>query len=135
MTHQEDIETYDVNAKTPAALLVENITQQDAWESRKAWAGVIDALNRGDMQGTSDEKSKIEQAQRQMRKKEVSEKIKWHQAFFSPAQTDPIFEELAAPIGQQLHADKTVGVWKFDPQKAKSAKKPYHGDLKPWDGG
>ena len=65
----EIIETYDANAPDSRRreVSVAPLAEQDTWESRKAWADVISALRRGDMQDTSDAKSKIERAQRGMR--------------------------------------------------------------------
>lgn len=126
-----DMETYDTNATPAACLVVAPGSEQDSWESRKAWAGVIDALNSGNMQKTSDEKGKIEQGQRAIRKKEEQEGTKWRQTFFSNIEADPIFEKLAAPVGVKLEADRTMGIWKYDHNKAKEARMPYHGDLTP----
>ena len=129
--NERDIETYHTNASRVAPLIVEPVSEQDPWESRKAWAEVIDALNHGQMQRTSDEKGKIEEGQRAMRKKEEAESLKWKTAFFSSVNEDPVFEKLALPIGGMLEDDRTIGVWKFDQSKAKEARKPYHGDLLP----
>ena len=126
-----DLETYDTNAHPGAPLLVADLSEQDPWESRKAWSGVIDALNKGDMQGTSDEKSKIEEGQRGMRKGEEAGGKRWQPLFFKTVQGDHVFDKLAAGIGAQLDADKTVGVWKFDQEKARTATKPYHGGFRP----
>lgn len=131
VANKQDIETFDTNAEQAAPLDVADLSQQDPWESRKAWAGVIDALNRGDMQGTSDAKSRVEEAQRRLRKEEGSKGVQWQQAFFSKTDDDPLFDKLAASTGEKLQADTTVGVWKFDRQKAQNAKKPYHGELTP----
>lgn len=130
-TNHTDLETYNTNAIPSAPLIVPPLSEQDPWESRRAWAGVIDALNHGNMRQTSDEKGKVEQGQREMRKKEEAEGKKWQATFFTRTTQDPVFERLAAPIGVKLEADRTVGVWKFDHSKAKQAKRPYHGDLTP----
>jgi len=130
-TTQTDLETYNTNAIPGAPLIVPPLSEQDPWESRRAWAGVIDALNHGDMRRTSDEKGKVEQGQREMRKKEETEGKKWQATFFTRTTEDPVFDRLAASIGVSLEADRTVGVWKFDHGKAKEAKPPYHGDLMP----
>jgi hypothetical protein len=129
--NSREIETYDTNASSAAPLVVEPLSDQDPWESRKAWAAVIDALNHGEMQRTSDEKGKIEEGQRKMRKKEETGNLKWKTAFFSNVSEDLVFKRLAAPIGATVEADRTAGVWKFDHSKAKQARKPYHGDLVP----
>lgn len=111
------------------------LDEQDPWESRRAWRGVIAALNRGDMQATSDEKAKVENGQREMRKREkeqgTAEAEGWEATFFSNVTGDPVFDRLAKPVAAELGKDKTVGVWKFDHDKARRARKPYQGDLTP----
>ena len=92
---------------------------------------MIDALNHGEMRKTSDEKGKVEQGQRDMRKREEAEGKKWERAFFTNTNEDVVFDRLAAPIGVKLEAERTVGVWKFDHNKAKAAQRPYHGHLVP----
>jgi hypothetical protein len=129
-----EIETIDVRSLVLTPMLVDSLEEQDDWESRKAWAGVITALNRGDMQKTVDEKSKVEQAQRELRTLEESKGVKWEPLFFTNSTDDAVFERLKQP-GQELHADKTVGVWKFDIERwEKGVEKPFHGTLRPDSG-
>ena len=127
-----ELETIDVNALKSTPINVDSLEQQDPWESRNAWAGVIDALNRGDMRSTAAEKLKVEEAQRELRKLEQSKGLKWRSLFFESTTGDPVFERLAKPIKKELHSDKTVGVWKFEQEKWKNGiKKPFHGTLRP----
>lgn len=51
-----EIETIDVYSLTSTPMLIESEEEQDNWESRKALAGVITALDEGDMQKTVEEK-------------------------------------------------------------------------------
>lgn len=62
------------------------------------------------------EKSKIENTQREMRKKEQAEGREWQRRFFKRSSPpDPIFEKLARSIpGERIEAEKTGGVWRFD---------------------
>jgi hypothetical protein len=92
---------------------------------------VIDALNQGNMQATSDEKGKVEQGQRAMRKRQGLGEKEWHATFFKNVDGDEVFEQLAEPIGAELGKEKTVGVWKFDHERARVVRKPYRGDLTP----
>ena len=128
------IETINVNTLETKPLQVENLEKQDEWESGKAWAGVVAALNAGDMQRTVDEKSKIEEAQREMRKLEEAKGVKWEPLFFTEIQNrrDPVLEGLAAePVKEGLFSERS-GMWKFNHEKWKSGiKKPFHGSLKP----
>ena len=98
----EVIETYDANAPDSRRreVSVAPLAEQDTWESRKAWADVISALRRGDMQSTSDAKSKIERAQRGMRKDEESKgKGDWERCFFTRTERDERFADLAKRAG------------------------------------
>jgi hypothetical protein len=129
-----EIETIDVRSLASTPMHIDSLEDQDDWESRKAWAGVIAALNEGDMQKTVDEKSKVEQAQRELRELEESKGVKWEPLFFKSTTDDPVFERLKQ-TEQELHADKTVGVWKFNRERwEKGVEKPFHGTLRP-DGG
>ncbi|KAG9234756.1 hypothetical protein BJ875DRAFT_504501 [Amylocarpus encephaloides] len=123
-----------INLKTLqfTPMKVEPLDTQDPWESRKAWAGIIDALNKGDMQRTVSEKSKVEEAQRQQRKMEEAKGLNWNGLFFNNESNDPVFEKLAGVVGEKLAADRTVGVWKFDHEKwNKGIERPFRGNLKP----
>lgn len=132
--NNEDIETIDINTLQPTPMDVEDLSNQDPWESRKAWAHVIAALHRGDMQATVNEKSKVEKAQRELRKLEETKGLKWKPLFFRNTDEDPVFQKLAGPVGVSLESDKTVGVWKLDLEAAKNIKKPFHGSLGPAGG-
>jgi hypothetical protein len=130
-----EIETIDISSLEKTPMNIAPLKEQDEWESRKAWAGVISALNKGDMQATVDEKSKVEEAQRALRKLEKSKNLKWTPLLFKNLKEDPAFDRLAKLAGEELHADKTVGVWKFDRERwDNGVKAPFHGSLRP-DGG
>lgn len=87
------------------------------------------------MQRTVNEKTKVEKAQRELRKLEESNDLKWEALFFNSTTEDPIFEKLAKPVDEKLHSDKTVGVWKFDHGKWKNGiRKPFHGTIRPEGG-
>ena len=127
----EHIDTYE-SAKQPSVVpYVEDVDEQDPWESRRAWRGVIESLNKGDMSGTVRAKSKVEQGQRNMRKDEEKTGQKWKPAFYINEHSDPIFEKLAAMTGDELHAEKTMGVWKLDSERVGRLQKPYHKGLVP----
>jgi hypothetical protein len=131
VVEDKEIETYDSANQPSTRIHVEDIEDQDPWESRRAWRGVIESLNKGDMSGTSREKAKVEQGQRNMRKEEERKGKKWKPAFYRQQNGDPVFEKLAAMVGAKLEADKTMGVWKLDGDAVKNLKKPYHADIVP----
>lgn len=60
------------------------------------------------------EKSKIENAQRELRKKEQSEGREWERRFFKRVETCPILETLSNSLGEKIESDKTGGLWRFD---------------------
>jgi hypothetical protein len=74
---------------------------------------------------TAAEKTKIENEQRDLRKKEKDEGREWERLFFTRTKTHPVFEKLAGSIGETLDSDKTDGVWMWDAQKAENAKPPF----------
>jgi hypothetical protein len=122
---KKEIDSYDP-VKTPVTgLTVATIEQQDELESRRAWQKVAHAISKGDMDLTAAEKTKIENEQRDLRKKEKDEGREWERLFFTRARTDPTFEKLALSIGEVLDSDKTDGVWLWDSNKAANAKPPF----------
>ena len=128
-----EIETW--NTSTPTApLQITEVPEQDAWETRKAWQYVLAPLKKGDLSTTIAEKSRLEEAQREMRKKEkagLEETFK--PLFFAPqVGGDPLFESLTKGTGWLLHPERTNGVWKYDMEKAKNLRKPFHSDLTPF---
>lgn len=127
-----DIETYDINAARLAPLDLPCMEKQDPWESRKAWRNVLEALKKGDVQATITEKSKVEEAQRALRKQEIKQGVVWKPTFFSQREDgDPLFDRLASLHGIKLEAEKTRGVWQFNRSTMRRTTKPYHGTLTP----
>jgi len=129
-----EIDSYNARANKTTPLIVAPIEEQDPFESRKAWRQVGQSIEKGDMDWTSHYKSRIENAQRALRKKEQEEKRDWNRVFFSQANPkspeEVTFQKLAKVItragGWQIEPDKTGGVWRFDPEKARNAKPPFH---------
>jgi len=76
------------------------------------------------MDTTNYEKSKIENSQREMRKREQAEGREWQRRYFTKVESDPLFDRLAKPIGEKIEADRTGGIWRFDVAKAKKAGAP-----------
>lgn len=106
------------------------VQEQDLYESRRAWREVAAAIERGDMDAVSANKSRIENAQRQLRKVEKEQGREWERRFFDRVdeKQDPALVQLARKLDYSgaLEADKTGGVWRFVPEKAKDVQKPYH---------
>lgn len=75
------------------------------------------------MDTTSTEKSKIENSQRELRKKEQAEGREWERRFFTRLpNADAVFQRLSKPIGEKIENDKTGGVWRFDRKKFEAAR-------------
>ncbi|OAL49710.1 Oxysterol-binding protein [Pyrenochaeta sp. DS3sAY3a] len=125
------VATFDPTATPVTPLTIAPLAEQDDFETRRAWKKVADAITKGDMELTSAEKSIIENRQREMRRLEKEEGREWDRKFFSRAETFPLFEALAAKIGESANDGQTNGVWVFDQEKAKKASKPFHPDVTP----
>lgn len=127
----EDIDSFNVNNLESANIEVAHLSEQDPWESRKAWGEVISALQRGDMKGVASAKSRIEEGQRQMREAEETRGEHWQTMFFERTESDPVFDKLSAMDPGSFTVDKTGGFWKVNRDAVKTIKRPYHGDLLP----
>ena len=133
--HAKDVDRYDAKAAKTTPLTVAPIEGQDPYESRKAWRKVATSIEKGDMEATSHYKSRIEVAQRALRKKEQDEHRDWKRVFFSQANSsnpeEVTFQKLAKMISgvsgwPGVEPEKTAGVWRFDAEKEKNAKPPFH---------
>lgn len=87
---------YDALSKSPEQLHVKPVEEQNQLESRKAWAKVAEAINAGNYDLIHEEKSTIENAQRELRKQEKDAGTQWDVRWFdhvdlkdAPAGTDP----------------------------------------------
>ncbi|KAF6829340.1 oxysterol-binding protein [Colletotrichum plurivorum] len=131
----EIIETYEVDAveNVPAPMEIEPIAEQDPWESRRAWAGVMDGLGRGDFRATVAAKSEVEEAQRRMRAEEKAKGETWEPLFFKgiPGPEHEVFHRLAKGVNWELHDKQTKGVWKIDDDKRDSVQRPFRGEQTP----
>ena len=110
----KDIDTYDVSTAPSADFVTRPVEQQDPWESRKAWDGVISAIHKSDMKGVAQHKDELESAQREMRKKSETAEENWQAVYFRKEGSDPVAEKLMQAVGQKLDVGGTVGCWKFD---------------------
>jgi hypothetical protein len=111
------LEEFDVDDVPLTDVSVRPLEKQSPWESRRAWKSVIQGILKGDMNTVMSEKSKIEEAQRQMRKAEEQTGTEWSTVFFRREETSAEFELLAKAIPddrvRDLGISRTAGVWKF----------------------
>jgi hypothetical protein len=112
------IDSYDAEASTTTPLTIAPIEEQDPYESRRAWQKVAAGIAIGDMDITGEEKTKIEEEQRELRRQEKEEGRTWERRYFSLVEDDPVLNELGPLIGLLPEADKTGGIWRFDDTKA-----------------
>ena len=144
----EELESVSGKSTKLSKLVLAPLEQQDPMESRRAWANVARSIERGDMDATSAYKSRIENAQRALRRKEQDESRTWQRVFFSQPDDDTgsvrsadlrekQFSQLAKaltsgqPITSQWEGvgpERTNGIWRYDDARAKRAQKPFHAD-------
>lgn len=127
---KEEVERFASSQTKTTPLQLASLEEQDIFESRRAWKDVASAIDRGDMDATSSHKSRIENAQREMRKVEKSEGREWERRFFQRVgeKDDERFQHLVKMLQLQgnLDADKTNGIWRFVRERATDAKPPYY---------
>ncbi|KXT14921.1 hypothetical protein AC579_3053 [Pseudocercospora musae] len=126
------IDSYDVAAAKPSDFRVLPEQEQDPWESRKAWHGVIESIHEGNMQGVANRKSELENAQRELRKRPDTSEEMWQSLFFSRESRHPVAEELLSEVDQDLDSKSTCGVWRFNADAAGRVQRPWRGDLTPF---
>lgn len=113
------VDTYSPQTTPVTPLTIAPLEAQDPLESRRAWQKVAEAIVKGDTDTAGYEKSLIENAQREMRKKEKEEGTEWERRYFNRVKSDPVFDALAPRIGEVIGDDVTNGVWVFDREKAR----------------
>ncbi|KAL1838397.1 hypothetical protein VTJ49DRAFT_2709 [Mycothermus thermophilus] len=108
-------------------LIVAPLEKQHPLESRRAWSKVAAAIAKGDLELVSQEKSKIENAQRESRARERAEGRTWQRRYFTALGDveDPVLATLGPVVGLPLNgdADKTGGLWRFDAEKLEATRK------------
>lgn len=144
----KELESVSAKGTKLSKLQLPPVEEMDLMESRRAWGGVAKSIEKGDMDATSAYKSRIEEAQRALRKKEQAEGRSWKRVFFSQPDDENgsvkssdilerQFNKLAKDLttGQKYDSawdgvapEKTNGIWRFDAVKAKNARKPFHED-------
>jgi hypothetical protein len=124
----------DAPENEPVPMEIAPLEAQDPWESRRAWAGVLQGLRVGDVRMVVAEKTKIEQAQRQMRASEARRGVSWEPLLFRsvPGESHEVFHRLSEGMCWQLHHERTKGVWKVDDGRVKNLKRPFREGVTPF---
>ncbi|KAF4992881.1 hypothetical protein FDECE_13573 [Fusarium decemcellulare] len=129
------LETYRVDApeNNPASMQLEQIEEQDPWESRRAWGNVIKELKLGNLRAAAAAKNQLEEAQRQMRKQEKDRGETWRPLLFhsQPGTSYQTFHDLTKGIDWPLLDSQTKGMWRIDDDLLARAQKPYRGSHTP----
>lgn len=103
---------------------------QDPWETRVAWMKVRDALKKGNLQKVVQEKSKIENAQRAMRKREAQNGDAWTPVFFSKS-SRPGTDTAESEVGKSPNSRKQEEVWIAKKHLVKKPIRPFHSGAVP----
>ena len=114
------VDTYDAANTEQTTLEVKPIEEQHPLESRRAWAKVAEGVQKGNMDAVSQEKTKIENAQRVARAQEKAENRSWEGRYFTALNgKDPVLEGegKAAGVPTDGDAKQTGGLWRFDAAK------------------
>lgn len=111
------VETYNARTANVTPLTIAPLEEQGSLESRRAWSKVQSAIVNGDLETTSAEKTKIENEQRELRKKENDEGREWERRYFTRVTEDPVLVALGDKSGVVLEPEKTGGIWTFDNKK------------------
>ncbi|TGO20414.1 hypothetical protein BPAE_0297g00030 [Botrytis paeoniae] len=107
---------FNANALKRKSLKVKPIDQQKEYESRRAWRHVTRAINENDIFQIGKEKGKIENDQRELRRKEKAKGIVWERRFFVKVGRDEVAERLANGL-KGLSLESRGGIWKWDKER------------------
>ena len=118
------LETFNIESIPRTALQVAPLEHQHPLESRRAWKNVINGIKNGDIFTVGTEKSKIEVAQRELRKAEKAEGRDFQRKYFTSANEDPVAEKLAAGLrGTCIRSETDANrmIWLWDDEKYQRA--------------
>lgn len=123
MNTGETTEKFDTSALPRTPFTVAPLEKQHPLESRRAWQHVVDGIHKGDIFAVGHEKSKIENEQREMRKREHAEGVEFQMRYFSKVEEDPIAERLSKGVKTGENAKRDVDtyrdLWVWDEDKYK----------------
>ncbi|OTB00703.1 hypothetical protein M426DRAFT_324063 [Hypoxylon sp. CI-4A] len=111
------LETIDLASLRRTPLQVAPVESQHPLESRRAWKDVVDAINANDIFAVGHEKSKIENAQRVLRRQEKESGQTWNRRYFTQVENDPLAEKLSVKSKDIATDGHDRMIWKFDDEK------------------
>lgn len=122
----DEIDTFDLEdaQSQPVPMSIKPLEEQSPWESRRAWGPTFEAIRNVDHGTVVKEKSKLENAQRHMRKQEQKEEKRWEIMFFkrlddAEADEQDVVEKLFDLLGDE-EVERLRGIngcWRFDKSK------------------
>ncbi|KAB8290220.1 hypothetical protein EYC80_011089 [Monilinia laxa] len=116
MRSGKDILQFNANLLKRKPLTVRPIEHQKEYESRRAWRYVTQAIHENDIFKIGKEKGRIENEQREMRKKERVDGRVWERRFFVNRERDEVAERLARGL-EGLNLESGGGLWKWDGER------------------
>jgi len=106
------IEEFNVDDIPLSEAQVAPLEKQSPWESRRAWAEVIDGIRTGNMEAIARRKEQIERAQRRMREVEKETGQDWPRMFFHNKQQATTSAAVAAAASQvESQASRPTSSW------------------------
>ncbi|RYP83574.1 hypothetical protein DL769_001328 [Monosporascus sp. CRB-8-3] len=111
------IQMVDLAALRRTPLQVAPIEEQHPLESRRAWQHVANAINENDILAVGQEKSKIENEQRALRKEEKAAGMVWETRYFTRVTDDPVAATILKTAGNAVNLHANDMLWKFDRDK------------------
>jgi oxysterol-binding protein-related protein 9/10/11 len=131
---QKNVPFWNAKSNSPTHIVVPPTGQQTAWESRKVWERVAEAIDKNDVDTAGRYKSAIEIGQRRMREEETGQGEPWKQRFFRWVEEDGtasgLRDDLEGLTGRKI-VGGNVGSWVFKPdeedQKALETGKLFQG--------
>ncbi|KAL3422537.1 oxysterol-binding protein [Phlyctema vagabunda] len=120
-TRTKETAIFDARTLTRTPISIAPIEKQGPMESRRAWQNVAAAIDAGDIFAVGQEKSKIENAQRDLRRREQAEGREFQRRYFKKVEHDAVAEALAKGI-KGIEGDMIgngAGFWVWDEDKVR----------------
>ncbi|KAE8445502.1 hypothetical protein EG329_013392 [Mollisiaceae sp. DMI_Dod_QoI] len=131
---EEVVETFNVDTIPRTPLTTSPLENQHPLESRRAWQHVASAINNGDIFAVGHEKTKIENEQREMRKREKIEGREFPRRYFTKIKEDTIAESLAEGLKRKTSMkgdlDGHHEIWAWDEKKYRRIENNRHQGIK-----
>jgi hypothetical protein len=118
------VETVRTTTMPTTPLQVAPLAEQHPLESRRAWHDVVTAIERNDYLGVGAAKSKLENAQREMHKREKAAGVDFPRRYFTLAAGDAVAERLAAGKMAGVMDGHHHGLWMWDEEKYRRQGEP-----------